>query len=306
VKIFEALDEFLTIAREAGIRAQVSHIKLSGPTAWGKAGEVLDLLDRARTDGLDITHDQYAYDASSTGLAQLIPATAREGTREEYRNRLSIPDEKVRIVAEMNKIREAAGRDDYGYAVIARYSADPRLNGLSIPAAAKLLYGSDRLEDQIELILEIEARGGGSAIFHGMNEEDLRIFMAHPLTMIASDGGPRRLGEDQPHPRSYGNNARVLGRYVREEKILPLEEAVRKMTSLPAKTFRLKDRGELRPGAIADIVIFDPGQVNDPASFENPHHYSVGFSDVIINGVPVIREGKLQEARPGRALRRSE
>src|SRR5690606_5512665 len=136
-------------------------------------------------------------------------------------------------------------------------------------------------------------------VYHGMNEADLKIFMAHPSTMVASDGGPRRLGEDLPHPRSYGNNARVLGRYVREQGVVDLEEAVRKMTSLPATVFQLKDRGELRPGAVADIVVFDPEAVSDPATFKDPHRYAVGFSDVLVNGVPVIADGKLQEVRPG-------
>jgi N-acyl-D-amino-acid deacylase len=175
---------------------------------------------------------------------------------------------------------------------------------MTIPEAAKKVRGSDSLEDQIELLLDIEKRGGGSGVFHGMNENDLTEFLKHPLTMIASDGGPRKLGEDVPHPRSYGNNARILGRYVREKKVIGLEEAVRRMTSLPAETFRLKDRGVLKVGASADVVIFDLEKIADPSSFNDPHHYSEGFSEVLVNGVPVIREGKLTEARPGGALRK--
>jgi N-acyl-D-amino-acid deacylase len=136
-----------------------------------------------------------------------------------------------------------------------------------------------------------------------MSEDDLQAFLRHPLTMFASDGGPRRLGEDVPHPRSYGNNARVLGRYVRELKLLTTEEAIRKMTSLPAQTFRLKDRGVLKPGAWADIVIFDPEKVNDPSTFDDPHHYAEGFTDVLVNGEPAIRNGVLTDARPGGPLR---
>ncbi|HYF35886.1 MAG TPA: amidohydrolase family protein, partial [Prosthecobacter sp.] len=253
VKIFSALDELIRIAREAGIRAEVSHLKLSGPTAWGKAAEVLTLLDKARADGLSITHDVYAYTASSTGLGQLIPDKAREGTREDYAARIDDPAQKAAIISEMNSMRERQGRQDYAYAVIARFKADPSLNGKSVAEAAKQLRGSDTLADQIEVILDIERRGGASAVFHGMNEEDLQAFLQHPLTMIASDGGPRRLGEDVPHPRSYGNNARVLARYVREQKLLKLEDAIRRMTSLPAQTFRLKDRGVIRTGAFADL-----------------------------------------------------
>jgi N-acyl-D-amino-acid deacylase len=305
VKIFDALDEFTRVAREAKVRAELSHIKLSGPTAWGKTGEVLGYLDKARAEGLRITHDLYGYTASSTGLRQTIPDSALEGTRDDYAARLADPEKKAKIIAGMLEILHRSGRKDYSYAVVARFVADPSLNGMAIPEAAKKVRGSDSLEDQIELLLDIEKRGGGSGVFHGMNEDDLTEFLKHPLTMIASDGGPRKLGEDVPHPRSYGNNARILGRYVREKKVIGLEEAVRRMTSLPAETFRLKDRGVLKAGASADVVIFDPEKIADPSSFNDPHHYSEGFSEVLVNGVPVIREGRLTEARPGGALRRS-
>ncbi len=306
VKIFEAIEELIEIARGAGIRAQVSHIKLSGPTAWGKTAEVLALLDKARAEGLQITHDQYAYPASSTGLAQMIPSSAREGSREDYQARIADPEKKSAIIDQMRKMRESAGQKDYDYAVVARYKPDSELNGKSIREAARLRRGSEAVEEQVELILEMEAKGGGSAVYHSMNEEDLKAFMKHPLTMTASDAGPRRLGENVPHPRGYGNNARVLGRYVREQGHLGLEDAVRRMTSLPAEVFRLKDRGEIREGAVADLVVFDPATVIDVSTFEDPHHYSEGFSEVLVGGVPVIEAGVLTEARPGRAVRRGE
>ncbi|MFM2144105.1 MAG: hypothetical protein RLZZ476_2649 [Verrucomicrobiota bacterium] len=304
VKIFDALDELMRIARDSGCRAEVSHIKLSGPTAWGKAREVLAVLDKARADGLKITHDQYAYTASSTGLRQTIPDAALEGTREDFEKRLADPVKKAEIIAGMAAMRERQGRKDYAYAVIARCASDPTLNGKNIPAAAKQIRGSDTLDDQIETILALEAAGGASAIFHGMNEDDLQTFLQHPLTMIASDGGPRVLGQDVPHPRSYGNNARVLGRYVRELKLIKLEDAIRRMTSLPAETFQIKDRGLLKPGAIADVVIFDPEKVTDPSTFDDPHHHAVGFEHVLVNGVPVIESAALTEARPGQIVRR--
>ncbi len=305
VKIFSAITELLRIAREAKIRAEVSHLKLSGPSAWGLNAKVLAALDEARAEGLAITHDEYAYTASSTGLAQLIPDTARAGKRADFVARIADPVQKAEIVAEMKATREKQGRTDYGYAVIARFAADPSLNGKTIPEAAKIRRGADSIEDQIELIFDIERQGGGSAIFHGMDEKDVQAFLRHPLTMIASDGGPRKFGEDVPHPRSYGNNARVLGRYVREMKVLTIEDAIRRMTSLPAQTFHLADRGVLKPGAWADIVIFDPAKVNDPATFADPHHYAEGFSDVIVNGEVVIRDGVLTGARPGGPLRMS-
>lgn len=303
-RIFEAIDEFLTIAREARIPAELSHIKLTGPTAWGKADAVLAVLDRARAEGLNITHDQYAYTASSTGLRQTLPDSALEGTREDFLARLGDPGKKAEIIEGMNRMRSRLGREDYGYVVIAKFSTDPSLNGKTIPEAAGILRGADTLVDQIETILDLESRGGASAVYHGMNEEDLVKFLKHPSTLVASDGGPRKLGEDVPHPRSYGNNARVLGRYVRETKLLSLEEAIRRMTSLPATTFGLKDRGRLGPGAWADVVIFDPDTVGDPATFADPHHFAVGFSDVIVNGEATILNGKLTGVRSGGPLRK--
>lgn len=302
VKIFSALEELIRIAREANIRAEVSHIKLTGPTAWGKAAEVLALLDRARAGGLSITHDQYAYTASSTGIGQLIPDRAREGSRADFIARIEDPAQRAKIVDEMRANRERLGRTDYSYAVISRFKADPSLNGKTIPQAAKAARDSDSIEDQVALIFDIERRGGGSAIYHGMNEPDVRAFLMHPLTMVASDGGPCRFGEGLPHPRNYGNNARVLGRYVRELGLLTLEEGIRRMTSLPAQTFRLADRGVLKPGAWADVVVFDPDKVIDLATFEDPHHHAAGFSHVLVNGTSVICDGELTNAKPGQSL----
>jgi N-acyl-D-amino-acid deacylase len=190
VKIFDAIEELLTVARQANIRAELSHIKLSGPTAWGKTSEVLALLDKARAEGLQVTHDQYAYTASSTGLVQLIPDKALDGGRDAFLARLADPAQKASILEEMKETRERQGRVDYSYAVIARFKPDPSLNGLTIPQAAKAKRGSDSLDDQIELILDFERQGGGSAVYHGMSEEDVQAFLKHPLTMIASDGGP--------------------------------------------------------------------------------------------------------------------
>ncbi len=301
--ILAALDEVFRIAREANIRAEVSHLKCSGPSAWGQSRTILALLNQARAEGIEVTHDCYSYIASSTGLRQMIPDAARAGGREEYRKRIADPKTKATIIEQMHGMRKRRGSDDYSYAVIAQFKDDRSLNGLNIVEAAKKVRGSDSLEDQIELILDIEARGGGSGIYHSMNEEDLITFLNHPSTMIASDGGPREFGVDLPHPRSYGNAARFLARYVRDKKLMSLEEGIRRLSALPAGTFRLKDRGVIEVGAFADIVIFDIDDVNDTATFEAPHQYAQGFRDVIVNGAPVIRAGELTGKRSGGPLR---
>jgi len=302
-QIFEAIDEVIRVAREAKIRAEISHIKLAGERAWYQADKVLAYLEKARADGVDITQDQYAYTASSTTMRQLIPDEAFDGGKKTFTEIMSNPEKKAKLVADMKKKLANRGREDYAYAVIASYRHDKSLNGLNIVEAAKKVRGTDTLEDQIEMVLELEKNGSASGVFHGMNEQDLATFMRHPNTMIACDSGLRKLGEGVPHPRGYGNNARVLGRYVRELKVLRLEDAIRKMSSLPANTFQLKGRGLLREGNWADLVVVDPEKVNDPATYNDPHHYAVGFTHVLINGVPVIRNNEYTGAKPGMGLR---
>ncbi len=302
-QIYKALDEVFRIAREAHIRAEVSHIKLSGPTAWGQADKVLAYIEKARDEGLDITQDQYAYTASSTGISQLIPESAFDGGRTNFLNRIADPKEKSKIMDEMEKGLSHKGRKDFSYAVIAFYRHDKSLNGLNIAEAARKTKGSASVANQIEMILDIQKNGGAQGVFHGMSEEDLQKFMRHPNTMIACDSGLRKLGEGVPHPRGYGNNARVLGRYVRELNVLKLEDAIRKMTSLPANTFHFKGRGELREGNWADIVIFDRAKISDPATFNDPHHYALGIPYVFVNGVAVLKNGEHTGAKAGQALR---
>jgi N-acyl-D-amino-acid deacylase len=303
--IFDALNELFRVAREAKIRAEISHIKLGGKSMWGKADTVLAAIEKAREEGLEITQDQYVYTASSTTLSTLIPKSAREGGAAEFRKRMDDPQQKAAIVAEMKRDLERSGRSSFEYAVIASYSRDRSLNGKNLAEAAKIKRGLDSLDDQIELALEIHRSGGASGVFHGMNEDDVRVFLRHPNTMIASDSGVREFGESVPHPRGYGNNARVLARYVREQPILRLEDAVRKMSSLPAQTFRLRRRGLLREGFQADLVVLDPKQVTDLATFSDPHHYAAGIRDVLVNGKPVLRNGDMTADGSGQAIRAS-
>jgi N-acyl-D-amino-acid deacylase len=302
-KIFESLDEIIRIARKARIRAEISHIKMSGPANWGKSEQVIEVIEKARAEGLDITQDQYLYTASSTGINQLIPDGMKDGGRAKFLERLGNPEIKAKMIGEMKAKLIERQNADYAYVVIASYKTDPSLNGLNIAEAAAKTRASSSLDNQIETVLEIERNGGATGIFHGMSDLDLEKFMQHPNTMFASDSGVRRFNADVPQPRGYGNNARVLGLYVREKKVLRLEDAVRKMTSLPAQTFHLKNRGELREGNWADLAVFDPGTVADHSIYKDPHHYATGFKYVFVNGVLVVENDKHLGARPGKTLR---
>jgi N-acyl-D-amino-acid deacylase len=304
-RILEAIGEVVQIAREAGIRAEISHIKLAGPSAWGRAPEVLAFIEKARAGGLDVTQDQYAYTASSTSLGQLIPDSVLEGGRKKYISRIADPVTRSNTIVQMRESLARKGRETFEYAVIASCSSHPELNGLNVREVALKLRGADTVNDQAAVVLDLQKEGGASAVFHGMNEEDLKIFLAHPNTMIACDSGLRKFGEGVPHPRGYGNNARILARYVRELKVLRLEDAIRRMTSLPAETYRFKDRGQLRSGFWADIVLFDAAKVQDTSTFKQPHAYPEGIPCVIVNGVAVLEGGKPTGVRSGQVLRHS-
>lgn len=304
LRIREALDELFHIIRESGCPAEVSHIKLSGPTAWGRADEIIAQLDKARAEGLKITHDMYTYTASSTALRQVLPQWALEGKEEDFVARINNPVTKARIIAEAKATLKSEGRDDYSHVFLARCIPNESLNGKNIPEATEIMKGNASLDHQLEAILEIQAGGGASSVYHNMDEPDLERFLRHPLSMIACDGWPLRPGKDVPHPRSYGNNARLLARYVREKKVLSLEEGIRRMTSLPARTFDLARRGEIAKGYHADLVLFDPDKVQDPATFREPHQYATGIPWVFVNGEPVIRDGEDSGKRPGRAVRK--
>ena len=303
--IFEAIDEVCRIASEAKLPAHISHLKLAGKSMWGKNVQLIARLDRARTEGIRLTHDQYAYTASSTGIQQMIPSEARRAGRKKFSELLSDSDQKQKLVAQMKVNLKNKHRDSYDYAVIAYHAHDKSLNGLNIVEAAKKRYGKAELDDQIELILDIEMNGGASGVFHGMNEDDVRAFIRSPFTMFASDSSVRVYKSGVPHPRGYGNAARFLSRYVRDQKIVPLEEAVRRMTMLPARTFKLKNRGKLKQGYWADVVVFDPEKVRDKATFKKPHQYAEGFRLVLVNGAIVVEKDKHNGAGPGRVIRGS-
>jgi len=305
-EIFDAVNEVARIGREANLPVHISHLKLAGKHMWGKHEILLNQLNNIRSKQIRLTHDQYAYTASSTGIQQMIPSDSRSFGRKKFADLLSDPVKKKTLITQMKERLKQKGRSSYDYAVIAYYKHDKTLNGLNIAEAAMKRFGNASLNKQIELILEIEKNGGASGVFHGMHENDATALMRNPYTMFASDSSVRVYKSGVPHPRGYGNSARFLAHYVREQKQLKLEESVRRMTSLPGKTFKLKSRGKLQVGCWADIVVFDPAKVMDNATFKNPHQYATGFRYVLVNGDIVVENDRHNSAGPGMIIRRGQ
>jgi N-acyl-D-amino-acid deacylase len=303
-RVAEAIRESIQIGEQAGIPVEISHFKISNKKLWGQTPLTLGLVREARARGVTVTVDQYAYTASSTSLSARMPSWLHAGGFEEAKKRLADKATRERVVDDMKAALKRSGFKDYSFAVVASYSPDKSFNGKSIAEITKQVRNKKDVESQIDQIIEMYEAGGAGMIYHGMSEDDVKRIMQEPFTMIASDSGVRRADDESvPHPRGYGNNARVLGRYVRELKLIPLEDAIRKMTSLPAQTFNLRDRGLIREGFAADIVIFDENTIADQATFEKPHQYPLGISYVLVNGTIVLSNNQMTEARPGVALR---
>lgn len=301
-----AIKETLWIGRQAGARVQISHLKVDAKSRWGASAIALGMIDEARASGLDVRADQYAYTAGSSGLGIRFPSWALEGGREKIAERLNDPPTWARIKQEMLGLLEERGFDDLSWATVASYRADPSLNGLTIADVAQKLHGSRAVGAQLEAARTLMLGGPPSMVYHFMDESDVERIMRHPHVGVAADSGVIEMSDStRPHPRGYGNAARVLSRYVRERRVIPLEEAVRKMTSLPADHFRLTGRGRLAAGSAADIVVFDPARVRDTATFDAPHAYPEGMPHVIVNGTFVVRDGAQTDARPGAVLARS-
>ncbi len=299
----DAVTELIRIAREAGLPAQLSHHKLMGQPQWGWSTRTLALVDAARREGLDITIDQYAYDATSTGTAALFPPWSLAGGNDSLVARLADPAVRARIEREMREIiLEERGGGELDRIRMARVGFRPEWNGKTFADIAAERGQAPTMEFAIALGIEIQSRGGASGVWHVVDEADIRRIMTYPHTMISSDGGIGVLGSGHPHPRHYGAFARVLGRYVREYSVLTLEDAVRKMTSLPADRIRQPQRGRIAAGAFADIVAFDAETIIDHATYEDPHQFSTGVHHVIVNGVPILRDGALTGERSGRVL----
>lgn len=303
-KVTEAIEEALTIGRQAEIPVQISHFKVAGRANWGRSSSTLDQVINARKQGLDVTIDQYPYTASSTNLAVTVPDWALDGGLDSLRKRIKNSDQKKKIIQGMVNTLKKSKNKNYGYAVVAMYSPDTTINGKNISEINKLKGRKAKPIFEAETILDLLMKGNAQMVYHTMNEDDVRYFMKYPFNMPAADGGVST-GKGMPHPRGYGTNARVLGRYVREQSVIGFEEAIRRMTSLPAQKFGLKDRGLLKEGYAADIVILDPEKVSDKSTFDNPHQFSEGIPFVLVNGTTVVENNRHTGQRSGRSLKKA-
>lgn len=303
--VVDSVRETIRIGEEGSLPTHVTHHKVAGVRNWGRSVETLRLIDEARARGVDVSADQYPYTASQTSLEALLPRWALEGERSALLKRLADPEQRRRIrAAIIENIRYDRGGGDPSRVLIASAETEPELAGKDLAEITRLRGLEVTIENAADVTMQLLEKGPVRAIYHTMSEEDVVRILRHPSTMIASDGEVPVFGRNSPHPRSYGTFARVLGRYVREQKMLTLEDAVRKMTSMPALRVSIRDRGLLRAGMKADLVIFDPATIIDRATFEKPHQYADGVSHVLVNGVLVLDEGKMTGARPGRVLKR--
>jgi len=307
-----AVNEALQIGREAGIRVQLSHHKAPGIENWGKVNVTLELIENARKSGIDATCDVYPYSASSTGLDICLPPWVREGGTEKMLERIKNENTRIQVKKEMesNKMQGfwASPLQTVGWERIVIAVANNEENS-SIEGRNIAEISESRKKSPFDVFIEILTSENGNVpcIYHEMCEEDVKTVMCHPTAMIGSDGialSPKGiLGNHKPHPRSYGTFPRVLAKFVREEKLLQLEQAIRKTTSFPAQKLGLRDRGMLLKGFCADVLVFDPYEIQDTATFEEPAQFPRGVNYVIVNGVVVVSEGRHTGATPGNLLR---
>ena len=302
ISLFGSIEESLAIRRLSGVRVQISHLKCAGPSVWGRTLELLDRLDRGRAEGLDVAADQYPYTASSTGLSgAILPRWAQVGGREATLAGLADEEFYARLREEIQAGFQGRGGADH--IVVANHPPDRDLEGLSLEQIGQRM-GCDAADAGIRMYRASET----SVISHSLQEEDVESIAGGSLVAVGSDGSSLStegvLSAGKPHPRSYGTFPRFLAKYVREQKVVSLEEAIRKMTMLPASRLGLTSRGRIAPGMWADLVAFDPDTVADTATFEAPHNYPLGIPHVVVNGVLVIQNGAYTAAIPGKVLRR--
>lgn len=300
--VTQAIEEALTIGRLAHIPVEISHFKLSGQQNWGRSRETVGMIEAARREGIEVTIDQYPYTASNTSVSTLIPDKILADGADSIRARLQRPETRQYVINFLLQRLKKRKLKHFGYVVVANHEADTSYNGKSIEQINLMKGRKHTAKDEAETIVDITINGGASAVFHGMSEDDVKRIMKFPYNMFASDASIRIFNSGVPHPRGYGTNARVLSKYVRDEKVISLEEAVRRMTSLPAQKFQLNDRGLLKEGFAADIVVFSESEVKDMSTFDKPHAYSKGFHYVIVNGVLTVDNEKHNGTRAGHAL----
>jgi N-acyl-D-amino-acid deacylase len=311
-KIFESLDEVFAIAERANIPAEVWHLKTAYKANFGKMPEVLRRIEAARGRGLDVSANQYPYTRASNGLDACLPLWVREGGLEKMLARLNDPAQRERIRKDMDDANAATWENQWygsggGDGVMVSTVLNPALRkyeGMTLTEIGKAM-GKDPRDAVMDLV--VADKGESSVIISIMTEDDVRTALKHPLVGVGTDSGAKaedgKLSESKSHPRAWGSFPRILGHYVRDEHLLPLEEAIRKMTSKAAARVHLNDRGILRPGMKADITVFDPATIRDIATFENPNHYSVGVKQVFVNGRRVLADGVMTAERSGRPLR---
>ena len=300
--VVQAIEEAIMIGKEANLPVEISHFKVSGQQNWGRSNETIAMVVKAREAGLDVTIDQYPYTASSTSLSTLLPDWILSDGDDSVKARLKRPE--IRRLAKDEMIKSLNRRKlmHFSYAVVAYHEADTTLNGKSIEEINRLKGRPLTSIYEAETIIELMEKGGAGMVFHGMSEDDIKNIMRYPFNMFASDASIRIFNQGVPHPRGYGTNARVLSKYVREEKVISLEEAIRRMSSLPAQKFQLKNRGLIKEGFAADILVFNEKEVQDMSTFNQPHQYSKGFKYVLVNGQVVVDNGKHTGVRSGKVL----
>jgi N-acyl-D-amino-acid deacylase len=307
-EILSALEELITIARQVRIRAEIYHIKIMRESNWGLMDKVIASVEAARKEGLDITADMYPYNASSTGLKSILPDWIQEGSNADLIARLRNPDIRQRLKDEIHpagSLKNRIKNISVDNILLASFG-NPDMVGMigKSLAEAMILRGTSAEDTLIDILVEDNAHT--LAIYFAQSEENIRKVIQLPWVSFCSDGesiAPEGIFlKSNPHPRYYGSFARILGKYTRDEKLIPLTEAIRRLTSFPATNLRLKERGALLPGYFADLVVFDPQTIMDLATYEQPHRYARGVSHVFVNGVQVIREGEHTGAKPGKFL----
>lgn len=303
--LIDSVTEAIEIGRQAKIPIVLTHHKVIGQPMWGRSSETLAMVDAARTEGIDVMMDQYPYTATYTGITILAPAWAREGGTQRFLTRLKDPKTRSRIKKEIVfNIENDRGGGDLRRVQFGLVKWQKDLEGKTLHDWAVLKGLEPTAETGAELVIEAIRNGGASCIYHVLNHKDVERIMRHPMTMIGSDGRLADFDVGHPHPRWYGAFPRVLGHYVREKKVLTLEDAIRKMTSLSAARVGLQQRGLVKEGYFADLVVFDPKTIIDKANFSKPHQYPEGIHHVFVNGEAAVEAGEFQNLRAGRVLRR--